>query len=55
MTYEDLNIDLTGPRYDGRVLPDKEQKMAGNVLKYGVGLPKGNPDKLVWNSENIDR
>lgn len=54
MTYRDLDIDLTGPRIDGRTVtikPSGKSPVAGNVLPYGKGLPKGLPQRLVWNSE----
>ena len=51
MTYKDLEIDLTGPSYDGRL--HAFALKSGNVLPFGGGLPKASPSTLLWNSSDF--
>lgn len=58
MTYKDMEIQITGRNVDGRSqIPGAEatnprfcSTVGGDVLKYGVGLPKAGPSTFVWNS-----
>ena len=51
MTLEDLDVELSGPGNDGRVL----RKGAGKVIPFGMGLPNAGPSSLVWNTQDMDR
>ena len=61
MSYADLELEFTGPRIDGRGKsipfdphavttgqPKAKAGIAPRVLKFGVGLPRGNPQELQW-------
>lgn len=51
MTLEDLDVELSGPGNDGRML----KKGAAKVIPFGMGLPNAGPSSLVWNTQEMDR
>ena len=50
MTLQDLDLCLTGPHVDGRMVTD-----AAGVLPFGQGLPRSCPSHLAWHVLGVDR
>lgn len=51
MTLEDLDVELSGPSTDGRMLRAQLSKS----LQFGVGIPRAGPSSLAWNAMDPER